>query len=83
MKGAFFLHLWVTRAALELLDEAGSATAAAKALSVHRSSLYRWKNSRKALEDAALKAPNRCYVNPSTRSSLGIRHPALEARLLK
>ncbi|ETK95792.1 hypothetical protein L915_01309, partial [Phytophthora nicotianae] len=49
--------------ALELLDEAGSATAAAKALSVHRSSLYRWKNSRKALEDAAQKAPNRCYVN--------------------
>ncbi|ETI51890.1 hypothetical protein F442_04921 [Phytophthora nicotianae P10297] len=34
--------------ALELLDEAGSATAAAKALSVHRSALYRWRNSRKA-----------------------------------
>ncbi|ETM00583.1 hypothetical protein L917_02706 [Phytophthora nicotianae] len=70
------------RKRLQLLHEAGSAAAAAESLSVHQSSLYRWKKYRETLQDAAQTSLNKYYVDPSTRSSLTIRHPALDKRLL-
>ncbi|POM67247.1 Hypothetical protein PHPALM_16793 [Phytophthora palmivora] len=66
--------------AVNRLTAAESATTVAKALGVHRSSLYGWKKQERELK--AANTPNKCYVGPSSRASLAIRHPALEKRLL-
>ncbi|POM63698.1 Hypothetical protein PHPALM_20867 [Phytophthora palmivora] len=65
--------------AVNRLAAAESTTTVVKALGVHRSPLHRWKKQVRELK--AANSPNKCCVEPSSRASLAIRHPALEKRV--